>query len=200
MLCPHKKKAATRSPHEPPSEETQHPTQSVFDRADVFHYFPPKRTGFVSLRIASNKQLCFHFHRRVRVISTSSPEAAAAPFPTDTPDTRSMKFGIALLATLASMTSGADGFAAGVRKTSRVAPLREKMAEELGTPCEDECALESFPNLPPSVHPGVVTGQAMIDLLDHAKENGEFGCVGLGARKGCVCIGAGACSVPIQVH
>ena len=92
----------------------------------------------------------------------------------------------------------AGGFAAGVRKTSRVAPLREKMAEELGTPCEDECALESFPNLPPSVHPGVVTGQAMIDLLDHAKENGEFGCVGLGARKGCVCIVR--CILSMQVH
>ena len=30
----------------------------------------------------------------------------------------------------------------------------------------------SFPNLPASVHPGVVTGQAMLDLINHAKENG----------------------------
>mmetsp|Transcript_14177 Transcript_14177/g.21771 ORF Transcript_14177/g.21771 Transcript_14177/m.21771 type:complete len:452 (-) Transcript_14177:144-1499(-) len=45
-------------------------------------------------------------------------------------------------------------------------------AADLGLPCEDECALQSFPNLPPSVHPGVVTGEAMIDLLNHAKENG----------------------------
>lgn len=44
---------------------------------------------------------------------------------------------------------------------------------ELGLPCEDECALESFPNLPPSVHPGVLSGQAQVDLLNHAKENGE---------------------------
>lgn len=44
---------------------------------------------------------------------------------------------------------------------------------ELGLPCEDECALESFPNLPPSVHPGVLSGQAQVDLLKHAKENGE---------------------------
>ena len=43
---------------------------------------------------------------------------------------------------------------------------------ELGLPCVDECALESFPNLPPSVHPGVLSGQAQIDLLNHAKENG----------------------------
>merc|ERR1712087_478745 len=35
-----------------------------------------------------------------------------------------------------------------------------------------ECALSSYPNLPESVHPGVVTGQALVDLLNHAKENG----------------------------
>jgi hypothetical protein len=45
---------------------------------------------------------------------------------------------------------------------------------ELGLPCVDECALESFPNLPPSVHPGVLSGQAQIDLLNHAKENGTY--------------------------
>ena len=45
---------------------------------------------------------------------------------------------------------------------------------ELGTPCEDECAMMSYPNLPPSVHPGVLSGQAMMDLLQHAKENGTY--------------------------
>eukprot|EP00931_Biecheleriopsis_adriatica_P052776 TRINITY_DN3076_c0_g1_i2.p1 TRINITY_DN3076_c0_g1~~TRINITY_DN3076_c0_g1_i2.p1 ORF type:complete len:476 (+),score=98.40 TRINITY_DN3076_c0_g1_i2:48-1475(+) len=30
----------------------------------------------------------------------------------------------------------------------------------------------SFPKLPPSVHPGVLSGQSLRDLLDHAKENG----------------------------
>lgn len=44
---------------------------------------------------------------------------------------------------------------------------------ELGIPCEDECALEKFPKLPDSIYPGVLSGQAQIDLLDHAKENGE---------------------------
>mmetsp|Transcript_828 Transcript_828/g.1594 ORF Transcript_828/g.1594 Transcript_828/m.1594 type:complete len:470 (-) Transcript_828:180-1589(-) len=29
-----------------------------------------------------------------------------------------------------------------------------------------------FPNLPKTVHPGVLSGQALVDLLDHAKENG----------------------------
>lgn len=54
-----------------------------------------------------------------------------------------------------------------------VKPLK-KMSDEVGIPCEDECALESFPNLPASVHPGVLSGQAMMDLLNHAKENGKL--------------------------
>lgn len=48
------------------------------------------------------------------------------------------------------------------------------VAGELGNPCEDECAMTSYPNLPESVHPGVLSGQAMMDLLRHAKENGKF--------------------------
>jgi len=45
-------------------------------------------------------------------------------------------------------------------------------SSDLGTPCIDECALTDFPNMPESVHPGVVTGQGLVDLLNHAKENG----------------------------
>ena len=67
-----------------------------------------------------------------------------------------------------SIQRGAAGRTAG-----STTQLSEKMAEELGTPCEDECAMDSYPNMPPSVHPGVNTGQAMIDLLNHAKENGK---------------------------
>ena len=47
-------------------------------------------------------------------------------------------------------------------------------SSDLGTPCIDECALTDFPNMPESVHPGVVTGQGLVDLLNHAKENGKF--------------------------
>jgi hypothetical protein len=43
---------------------------------------------------------------------------------------------------------------------------------ELGIPCEEECALEKFPKLPASIYPGVLSGQAQMDLLNHAKENG----------------------------
>jgi hypothetical protein len=46
-------------------------------------------------------------------------------------------------------------------------------ATDLDLPCLDECALESFPNLPESIHPGVLSGQAQVDLYKHAKENGK---------------------------
>jgi fructose-bisphosphate aldolase class II len=50
--------------------------------------------------------------------------------------------------------------------------LKGAMSDELNIPCDDECAMTSYKNLPASVHPGVVTGQAMMDLLNHARENG----------------------------
>ena len=42
----------------------------------------------------------------------------------------------------------------------------------MGIPCVGECDLPSYPNMPESVHPGVVTGQAMMDLLEDAKTKG----------------------------
>jgi len=42
----------------------------------------------------------------------------------------------------------------------------------MGIPCVGECALAAYPNMPESVHPGVVTGQALVDLLDDAKAKG----------------------------
>jgi len=44
------------------------------------------------------------------------------------------------------------------------------MADELGLPCTD---IPAFPKLPASVHPGVLSGQAMMDLLADAKEKGK---------------------------
>ena len=78
-------------------------------------------------------------------------------------------FGLALLCGGVSGFTAVKGRAQNARTT-----LREKMSSELGTPCEEECAMDSFPNMPESVHPGVVTGQAQVDLLNHAKENGEL--------------------------
>jgi len=72
------------------------------------------------------------------------------------------------------VSCGVNGFVApnSFVRTNGVSTKLGGISEELDTPCEDDCAIRSYPNLPESVHPGVVTGQAMIDLLDHAKENG----------------------------
>ncbi|EEC44953.1 fructose-1,6-bisphosphate aldolase [Phaeodactylum tricornutum CCAP 1055/1] len=45
-------------------------------------------------------------------------------------------------------------------------------SKELDLPCADECAISKYPNLPESIHPGVLSGQAQMDLLNHAKEHG----------------------------
>lgn len=78
-----------------------------------------------------------------------------------------MKFSLATLFFAAQATAFAPAFqpraSASVRGT----------AENLDLPCENECAIESYPNLPDSVHPGVLSGQAQMDLLQHAKENGK---------------------------
>jgi hypothetical protein len=50
----------------------------------------------------------------------------------------------------------------------------KSMSDELDIPCDDDCAVDSYPDLPESVHPGVLSGQAMVDLLDHAKANGTL--------------------------
>jgi fructose-bisphosphate aldolase class II len=49
--------------------------------------------------------------------------------------------------------------------------LKGQVSKELNIPCEDECALESYPNMPDSVHPGVLSGQSLVDLIEHAREN-----------------------------
>jgi len=77
---------------------------------------------------------------------------------------------VASLSFFASQVAAFSPAACSPRTTVKV----QGQAEELGIPCEDECALESFPNLPPSIHPGVLSGQAQMDLLEHAKKNGTF--------------------------
>jgi len=81
-----------------------------------------------------------------------------------------MKFGAALITTFV-LSSNAFTTKIGSSRVRNVA-LREKIAEELSLPCGQDCAVPSYPNLPESVHPGVLSGQAMVDLLNHAKENG----------------------------
>lgn len=69
-------------------------------------------------------------------------------------------------------STSAVSFRHNVVDTQSDSKLRGAMSDELDIPCEDECAMTSYKNLPASVHPGVVTGQAMFDLLKHARENG----------------------------
>merc|ERR1719387_1475948 len=45
-------------------------------------------------------------------------------------------------------------------------------SDEMGLPCIGDCALNAYPKLPESVHPGVVTGDALLDLLNDAEEKG----------------------------
>mmetsp|Transcript_18783 Transcript_18783/g.45364 ORF Transcript_18783/g.45364 Transcript_18783/m.45364 type:complete len:415 (+) Transcript_18783:232-1476(+) len=80
-----------------------------------------------------------------------------------------MKISVAFLVLAASVEAFAPATAG--RHSTTSLPMNG-MSNEVGIPCEDECALESFPNLPESIHPGVLSGQAMMDLLNHAKENG----------------------------
>jgi hypothetical protein len=47
------------------------------------------------------------------------------------------------------------------------------VADELGIPCEGECSISRYPNLPESVHPGVLSGKALLDLLQDAKTKGK---------------------------
>lgn len=61
--------------------------------------------------------------------------------------------------------------ALSVRKDATTS-LQMSISEELDLPCENDCAIDKYPKLPESVHPGVLSGQAMVDLLNHAKENG----------------------------
>merc|ERR1719453_1308330 len=76
-------------------------------------------------------------------------------------------------------------------------------AEDMGIPCEGECDLPSYPNLPPSVHPGVLTGQALLDLLEHAKENGyaipAVNCVTSSSVNSCL-EAARKCDAPIIIQ
>jgi len=57
------------------------------------------------------------------------------------------------------------------RSTVRMNIDGHRHAEEMGIPTVGGVTT-CYPNLPVSVHPGVVTGQALKDLLDHAKATG----------------------------
>jgi len=80
-----------------------------------------------------------------------------------------MKFSLAVFLASAATTA----YAFTPTSSGRISPITlSGMSDDIGIPCEDECAIEKYPNLPASVHPGVLSGKPMMDLLEHAKENG----------------------------
>ena len=84
-----------------------------------------------------------------------------------------MRFSFAVFLVSAASTAYVNAFAPIASGAYSSFVMKGGMSDDIGIPCEEECALESFPNLPESVHPGVLSGKAMMDLLQHAKENGK---------------------------
>jgi fructose-bisphosphate aldolase, class II len=70
--------------------------------------------------------------------------------------------------------TAAAASASALFSTKQVETKRREggVAGELGLPCEGECEISRYPNLPDSVHPGVLSGKALIDLLQDAKSKG----------------------------
>ncbi|CAJ1441342.1 unnamed protein product [Effrenium voratum] len=102
--------------------------------------------------------------------------AAEAPKPSDA--LFKLSTGLALGATL----SRARG--ARVARRAKTADKRFPVLSRRDAPST------TFPKLPESVHPGVVSGQALRDLLDHAKENGyaipAVNCVSSSSINACI--------------
>lgn len=90
-----------------------------------------------------------------------------------------MKFSLAafVISSALSMTSAFMPSSSSSSSTATAAvttALHGGMSSDVGIPCEDDCAIDKYPNLPDSIHPGVLSGQAQMDLLNHAKEHGRF--------------------------
>ena len=63
-----------------------------------------------------------------------------------------------------ALNVGTHAVAAG--QVCRVTVRMGTGSDEMGIPCVGECALGSYPKMPESVHPGVLTGDALMDLRD----------------------------------
>merc|ERR1719353_2743265 len=78
----------------------------------------------------------------------------------------------------------------------------ETFSEELGMNCEGDCEAV-YSKLPKSVKPGVVTGQALVDLLDYAKSEGfaipAVNCISSSSINACM-EAARKCDAPIMIQ
>jgi len=82
-----------------------------------------------------------------------------------------MKFGrfVVLLSGANAFTNPRNAFQ---DRRTVLKPLKDSFAKEFKIPVERDPADQTYPNLPSSIHPGVLSGQAMMDLLKDAKEKG----------------------------
>jgi hypothetical protein len=76
-----------------------------------------------------------------------------------------MKFLIALIAFASSHVAAFVPSSFGIAPRQASVQKVGGMSDDLGVPCEDECAIDRYEGLPDSIHPGVLSGQAMMDLL-----------------------------------
>jgi len=87
--------------------------------------------------------------------------------------------------TSAVLALGAAGAAAAAVKTTRHAARHSRVVRQAAAVAE-----KTFTKVPASVKPGVVTGQALVDLLDYAKEKGfaipGVNIVGTGSINSCM--------------
>eukprot|EP00435_Cladocopium_sp_Y103_P003273 s5613_g1.t1 len=106
-------------------------------------------------------------------VAESRSQAAVAPRST----AGSAAFGVPGVAAVA----GAVAAAAGTRKAVKPRKAARKAQSEKRFPVlsRSDPPLGKFPKMPESVHPGVVSGQALVDLLNHAKENGYAASLGV---------------------
>jgi len=120
----------------------------------------------------------------------SVPHQVAVEPPTSTASpasTRFLQLGASSVA-LAAL-SGRSRQSRQSRQTRRAQPasLEEKRFPVLS---RRDAPVGTFPKMPESVHPGVVSGQALVDLLNHAKENGyaipAVNCVSSSSINACI--------------
>ncbi|CAL1136922.1 unnamed protein product [Cladocopium goreaui] len=86
---------------------------------------------------------------------------------------------------------GVVAVAAGARKAMKPRAARKAQSEKrFPVLSRSDPPLGTFPKMPESVHPGVVSGQALVDLLNHAKENGyaipAVNCVSSSSINACI--------------
>ncbi|CAE8590092.1 unnamed protein product [Polarella glacialis] len=119
--------------------------------------------GFVA---PANRPALRVFQTASPAISEESRTSSGAPA---TSALSAVATGIAL-STVALSVASARRRRGAIRTTRKAQPVS---VEEKRFPVLSKRApVGTFPKLPPSVHPGVVTGQSLIDLLEHAKKEG----------------------------